>query len=407
MIDWIESFRSALGGYNGTKVAMADWIAGELLRYYRGGLVLDVCSGLGSMSYRFKLANIRVVSGDSQLYPYYACYSVIENSDTRLSADGVEWLCRANQGNFDDFATKTFKGRYLPNFLLRAIDRVRYNIRVAESEGSLQGAARAIALAALGRATQSVKHHSIFSTATPSARVRSEDEFLDLYRKIVANINALVFKAQPCRVYWCDGPGLIASTAKWKTPVDVLYIDPPYVTKRSHPSYWSHYWFIEGLLDDWHEMRDGMRDKDFRNLHDLTNAKEIRSFLVDIVRASKHIPVIAISYDKEGDPPVAEIAELLDDNGWDATILSREHVRRGIECREAVILGISEVRKHETKPREEDIVNGLREQAVQALTTESLSEDDRRHLTNALNLADSGDTEPLVEAVFNLGKERT
>jgi adenine-specific DNA methylase len=148
--DWQTAFRQSLGGYQGTKVLLADWIADEVLPRCGEGYILDVCSGLGSMSYRFKLAERSVCSIDTQLYPYFSCLSVIENGSVRLSKEGIEWLIHANEGRHDDFVEKTFAGKYLPTFILRALDRIRYNIRVADESKCMSQATRAIALASLG-----------------------------------------------------------------------------------------------------------------------------------------------------------------------------------------------------------------------------------------------------------------
>lgn len=403
MNEWVTRFRQSLGGYEGTKVYLADWIAGEILPRCKPGYILDVCSGLGSVSYRMKLENRPVVSIDTQLYPYYSCMAVIENGTVRLAKDAVDWLLTGNANAYDDFHQKTFEGKYLPQFLLKAIDRIRYNIRYADAKEWTSLSTRAIALVALGRAILSAKAHSNFSTSKPATRLRNETEFFDLFRGLVEKINALVFSnGQENRAYFADGPTAVKDTARWKAPVAALYCDPPYVTSRSNPHYWATYWFIEGMVTDWYDVRSGNQSlEEFRVRHDVTTKDEVVRLLEDLVNAAAHIPLIAISYDAIGEPKPDDIADILQETGRNTSIVSRAHVRHKIPSGEVLIVGMGKAtRPVEPTPEPQP---SLAKRVIQTLQERELEESIERELKNALSLYEQGDTEALEEAAKHAG----
>lgn len=398
---WDSSYRQALGGYAGTKVRLADWIASEVLPKAPPGYVLDVFSGMSSVAYRFKLLGRPVACVDSQLYPVTVAQAVIANNGVMLSKEAVDFLTTANPDSHDDFCEKSFKNKYLPRFVMRCIDKVRHNLQEANKKGWASRHSKAIALAALCRTTLSVKAFARFSTKTVTSAVSTEKAFMNRFRDIVGYINSLVFSNRHTnKVCWDDGPDFILATSRWKRkPVAIVYMDPPYATAKSNPMYWSHYWFTEGIISNWEPVRNGSMSVDeFRRLRDITTAQDIADVIIDCIDAAAHVPVLALSYAGNGKPTPNTIRDVMKDRGRRVSLVSREHKRMKTDAIEVLIVGTLPHAKKSRVPK-----RNLRMEAAMILRQRDDPADFVEKVMNGVKLFERGDEQALRAVAGKIG----
>lgn len=401
MIEWITKYRQALGGYEGTKVYLADWIAREMLPRTGRGYILDVCCGLGSVGYRMKRAGRPVAAIDSAMYPFQAAIAVIANNRVRLAKEAVDYLVKRDPKHQDNFAEKNFPGRYLPAYILRGIDTIRWNLHLANQAGWTTKTSRAIALVGLARAIQSAKAHGKFSTRTPASRLHNTGEFMDLFRTLVERINGIVFdNGRKNLAFWGDGPTLVKDTKRWqRLPIAAAYMDPPYYTSRSSPAYWSHFWFQDGVIENWSSVREGeMSIEDFRRMRDVSTPGDVHDLIWDFVDYGRHVPVLAVSYAGEGEPRPTDIRAMMEAQGREVSIVTRSHVRRNVDSSEVLVLGC--VAKEVQAEKEKD---DLGDRVREALGETPWPEHTVREVTNALTIFEEGDPGPLKQSCRKVG----
>jgi adenine-specific DNA methylase len=301
--------------YQGSKRKLLGWIW-EQVRDLPFDTVLDAFGGTGAVSYLFKQQGKEVTYNDVLAFNHQIGTALIENDSTRLSDADVGRVIRPNGSpRYDDFIERTFGGIYFTDEENRWLDVAAQNI------GRLRNRhRRAMAYYALYQSCIAKRPYNLFHRKNLYMRTADvgrsfgnkttwDRSFEDHFRQHVAAANAAVIDTgRRCRALNLDAgevPG----------ELDLVYIDPPYVSARNvGVDYYGFYHFLEGLTDyeGWPERID--YDSKHRRLQPVPNPwtraeANIEAFRQVFCRYADSI--LVVSYRSDGCPSTEQLAELL------------------------------------------------------------------------------------------------
>jgi len=247
----LESPRFPSTRYQGSKRKLADWIWSNV-EHLAFDSVLDLFGGTGSVSHRFKAAGKRVIYNDHLCFNWNIGLALIQNSNIRLTTGDLELVTAEHPGvHYPDFIRRTFRGIYFTDDENDWLDRVVYNIDHLLSDPTRQALARF----ALYQSCIAKRPYNLFHRANlymRQANVRRsfgnkttwDTPFEEHFRLFAAEANAAVFDNGQANLALC-GDALHAPA-----DVDLVYIDPPYISKQGvGVDYHGFYHFLEGLTD--------------------------------------------------------------------------------------------------------------------------------------------------------------
>ncbi len=230
--------------YMGSKYRLLHWIH-SVLSELEFGSALDAFSGSGCVAYLLKSMGKRVVAADFLEFSHLISCATIENSRETLSEGDLSFLLADNPRR-EHFIERTFEGIFFTPQDLRFLDNVWANLSGLESEHR-----RALAISALVRSCVKRQPRGVFSVAGDpekykdgrrDLRLSLEEHFLEsaaAYNETVFD-NGLDHGALRGDVFEIE-PG----------PVDLVYMDPPYVPRSDDNCYIKRYHFLEGLASYW------------------------------------------------------------------------------------------------------------------------------------------------------------
>jgi len=257
--------------------------------------VLDAFSGGANVAYFYKRKGLRVVANDKLLYPHTIARALVENSSTTLSDEEIEGLF-ADAPDAGDFCARTFHGYYFTKPILAFLDRAWANAQ------RLKGYKRDLALAALGWTAVNKAKFGEFSRSKKGLRgpVQGADparqtsltniplsDFTHRYRLNLARINRLVFdNGQENKATRSE-----AVEAVKKTDCDLVYADPPYITRFGNNDYERNLHFVEGLMTMWEgkTLNDNTR-RDYASSTKYSR-ESIEALIADVIKgaAGRHL----------------------------------------------------------------------------------------------------------------------
>lgn len=228
--------------YMGSKQRLLPWLL-EVLAELEFESALDAFSGSGAVSYLLKAMGKRVVAADFLNFCHTLTAATVENSTTRLSAADVKQVTRRNRGG-PTFIADTFDGIFYTRDDLAFLDRVCGNL------GKLSPEKQALVRAALIRSCAKRQPRGVFTVADPSRYLDGRrDLTLSLAEHFVEQVeayNAAVFdNGHANRSLRADALQVDAG------PVELVYLDPPYVPRSDDNCYVKRYHFLEGLSCYW------------------------------------------------------------------------------------------------------------------------------------------------------------
>lgn len=232
--------------YMGSKQRLLPWIH-EVLADLEFESALDAFSGSGAVSYLLKCMGKRVVSADFLNFCHTLTRATVANASERLSKADVTRLTRA-RARAPTFIADTFAGIFYTREDLAFLDRVSANVEALASPDK-----QALARAALIRSCAKRQPRGVFTVADPS---RYQDGRRDLslslaehFREQVEAYNAAVFDNGHVNA------SLRADALEVDAgPVDLVYLDPPYVPRSDDNCYVKRYHFLEGLSCYWRDL---------------------------------------------------------------------------------------------------------------------------------------------------------
>ena len=232
--------------YMGSKRRLLPWIA-SVLKGLDFDSALDAFSGSGAVAYLLKCMGKRVVANDFLSFCHHIGLATVENPGERLSDSQLECLL-APSAKSDDFVRRTFEGIFFTSDDLDFLDSASANLRELDSPY-----ARSLALAALARACVKRQPRGVFTVAGDPDRYKDGRRDLRLPLKTLFEESAAAYgeavfdNGHANRALRGDAleiqPG----------PVDLVYLDPPYVPRADDNCYIKRYHFLEGLASYWRD----------------------------------------------------------------------------------------------------------------------------------------------------------
>jgi len=230
--------------YMGSKFRLLPWMH-SVFSTLDFSSALDAFSGSGCVSYLLKCMGKRVVANDFLNFAFQIATATIANSRHRLGQRHLDLLSEDNSAR-DDFIERTFSGIFYTPADLRFLDNTWANIDRLPTRYH-----RAVAIAALVRSCVKRQPRGVFTVAGDPDHYKDGRRDLKLtlaehFAESVRLYNDVVFdsgrenEALRCDVFQIDA-----------APVDLVYMDPPYVPRADDNCYIKRYHFLEGLASYW------------------------------------------------------------------------------------------------------------------------------------------------------------
>ncbi len=266
---------------------------------------MDAFSGSGCVGYAIKALGKRVVANDFHQFAFHFAKATIENNRTTLSSNDLIRLLRPNR-KAGAFVQKTFAGLYFDTADCEFIDNTYANIQAFGSELK-----RSIALASLCRACMKKRPRGIFTFIGDKGRDGRRDLKISMRQQFIEAVqlfNRAVFSnKQQNRATCLD---VFETSTKG---IDLVYLDPPYISPHSDCDYTRRYHFIEGLCSYW----DGMDLQEHtltKKIHSYPTAFKNRQTALDaFARLFDHFRncILVVSYGSNGIPSRHDMVNLI------------------------------------------------------------------------------------------------
>ncbi|RME51320.1 MAG: DNA methyltransferase [Deltaproteobacteria bacterium] len=302
--------------YQGSKAKLVDWIW-ERISDLDFVTALDAFGGTGSIAYRLKQAGKEVTYNDLLRFNHYIGRALIENRETRLSSEEVDWLLQRDpQIEYPRFVETTFADIYFTDEENAWIDQTITNIRRLTDPYKY-----ALAFFALSQACIIKRPYNLFHRKNLYMRLADVERsfgnkatwnrpFEAWFRIFAEEANRAVFdNGRTNRSFNLDAldvPG----------EYDLVYIDTPYISRGGRSiDYRRFYHFLEGLTmyDEWEEHID--RHSKHLPLKPLktawTDKRRIHAAF-DRLFERYQKSILVVSYRGDGIPSETELVSLLE-----------------------------------------------------------------------------------------------
>jgi len=301
--------------YQGSKTKLADWIWGQIADL-EFDTCLDAFGGTGVMAYRFKQAGKAVAYNDLLHFNTLFGQALIENQNTRLTPEDVEWLLQSHDGvDYPSFVQDTFASIYFTDEEDAWIDRVITNIHNLRDSYKAALAFFALAQACIIKRPYNLFHRKNLYVRQADVersfgnKTTWDTPFETWFYRFVEEANRAVFdngrENHAFNGDACEVPG----------DYDLVYADPPYISHQGvGVDYRDFYHFLEGLTqyDNWETLVD-YRSK-HRRLKPQPNPWTDKGQIYgafDRFFARYQDCILVISYRSDGIPSILELTELL------------------------------------------------------------------------------------------------
>ena len=301
--------------YQGSKAKLVERIW-EQLTGLEFTTCLDAFGGTGAVAYRLKQAGKLVTYNDLLRFNYYIGLTLVENNHVRLEPEEVDWLLQRHPDiAYPSFVRDTFADIYFTDNENAWIDQTVTNIRQLFDPYKY-----ALAWFALCQACIIKRPYNLFHRKNLYIRFAEVERsfgnkttwdrpFDEWFRIFVQEANQAIFdNGQGNRALNLDAAGVPGK-------YDLVYIDPPYISRRGVAvDYLDFYHFLEGLTmyDEWHEYID-YRSKHRRlrpRSSEWTNKNQIHAAFDHLFRRYQD-SIIVISYRSDGIPSESKLVSLL------------------------------------------------------------------------------------------------
>jgi len=311
---WLDQVRRfPTTRYQGSKRKLLPWLL-TCLEPLPFDSALDVFSGTAAVAYGLKALGKAVVARDLLASNRVVAEALVVNDRETLDPElAAELVTREPGRTYGTFVADTFGGVYYPDRENREIDVISGNLAAMP-----EGGARAVATWAFFQALLVKRPFNLFHRRNLSLRTADversfgnkrtwERPFAELLARFAVQGSAAVFRGiRPCAAQ--EGDVLAA-----EGPVDLVYLDPPYVPQRgAGADYLRYYHFLEGLCapDRWPQRVD----RASRNLRfgdppsPWADRRQVRGLLQ---RVYDRFPgaILALSYRSDGVPSPAVIEQ--------------------------------------------------------------------------------------------------
>jgi DNA adenine methylase/adenine-specific DNA-methyltransferase len=304
----------------GSKKRLLPWIH-QVLDGLDFESALDPFSGTGCVAYLMKSMGRRVHASDFLNFTSVIARATVENSATHLDGRAIRRLIDPTP-SADDFISRTFNGVFYTPADLAFLDRVSRNIRQLESPHE-----QAMALAALFRSCLKRQPRGVFTVSgnlshyddgRRDLRLSIEEHFLEQ----IEVFNAAVFdngrRNQAARADVFEGTG---------RPVDLVYLDPPYVPRSDDNCYVKRYHFLEGLSCYWQGLPivETTKVKKIAKRHTPFSYRRTAVEAFDRMFRQFSKSTIVLSYSSNGFPDLDQLIRLMRQHKAKVSVFERPH----------------------------------------------------------------------------------
>lgn len=266
--------------------------------------VLDLFSGTGCVSYMFKKYGKEVISNDFLTFCYHFSKATIENNTEILNPSDINLLLSPNK-SAGTFISDTFKNLYFNDKENQFLDSLSANIDLLKCEYK-----KSIALAAISRACLKKRPRGLFTFIGNQGDDGRKDFRITLQEHFINNI-AIFNKSIFDNNY--NNKSYNADSLFLYVNVDLIYIDPPYITPYSDNDYTRRYHFIEGFCKKWKglNIQWNTKTKKFKQCKTLFSSKNKIYDAFETIFYRYQDKIIVLSYSSNSIPTKEEIITLL------------------------------------------------------------------------------------------------
>ncbi len=301
--------------YQGSKAKLTDWIW-ENLAGIDFASCIDAFGGTGAVAYRLKQTGKAVTYNDVLRFNYLFGLAVIENSQTTLNPDEIDWLLTAHDGiAYPRLVQETFADIYFTDEENAWIDRTTTNIYQLTDPCKF-----ALAFFALCQACIIKRPYNLFHRKNLYIRLADVERtfgnkttwdtpFEEWFRLFAAEANrAVLDNGRANRALNVDAV-LIEGN------YDLAYIDPPYISAQGvGVDYLEFYHFLEGLAmySHWPEHIDfRTKHRRLKRRYSRWTDKQQIAYAFEQVFQHFRDSIIVVSYRSDGIPSEADLIALL------------------------------------------------------------------------------------------------
>jgi len=278
--------------------------------------VLDVFGGSATFSYKAKLEGKRVVYNDIFKFNHIIGKALIQNNSTKLTGEDIEFLVTFHADIEYKYHVKdNYHDIYFLDQENEMIDVIVQNI--IHLKGHYK---QAMAYYALFQTTLIKRPFNTFHRKNLNLRTRDvkrnfgnkvtwEKDLVETFKQFCADINSYTFSNKK------NNKSVNFSALSCNEEADLVYIDPPYVSKNgSHVDYHSRYHFLEALAN-YHDFTQHIclnRNNKEVMINKSVEFESKKTILEDIDKLiSKHKDkVIVFSYRNNGSPSPEELKNI-------------------------------------------------------------------------------------------------
>lgn len=306
--------------YMGNKYRLLPWISDVLLEYNFES-VLDAFAGSGCVSYLLKTMGKRVISNDFLNFCATLSKAIIENEASRICDTTLEKLLEYRPTH-KHFIEKTFSGVFFTPKDLRFLDLVSWNIR-----SLLDPYQQALATAALIRSCLKRQPRGVFTVAGDPERYKDgrRDLKLTLKEHFIEQVkvynNSVFSNGKQNRSVRDDVFNLNGG------PIDLVYMDPPYVPRSDDNCYVKRYHFLEGLSCYWQgvEIMENTRVKKIKKKYTPFSYRQEAEVAFDRMFRKFSSSTLVLSYSSNGFPDLDILVFLMRRYKKKVKVHSRAH----------------------------------------------------------------------------------
>lgn len=297
--------------YQGSKAKLVRWIW-EHMQRLSFDTVLDIFGGTGVVGYWLKQKGKQVTYNDILRFNHLVGLALIENNTTHLTDENVEGLLSHQPGQkYRTFIADTFKDIYYTEEENRWLDLVVQNIATLSDPYK-----RVLAHYALSQACLVKRPFNLFHRKNLYLRFADVERsfgnkttwdtpFEVHFKSFVSEVNGLVVDNGR------DNLALNEDVWDVEGDYDLVYIDPPYISRRGVGVDYHHFYhFLEGLTryEEWPTLVD--YDSKHRRLKLVYNpwvdTAAIHGAFVRLLDRFRDA-ILVISYRADGIPSIADL----------------------------------------------------------------------------------------------------
>ncbi len=314
--------------FQGSKLKIVNWIW-QAIKKLDFETALDAFGGTGCVGYLLKSKGKQVAYNDILKFNWYIGSALIENDETRLPKDDVDFLLQEHSHvQYPTLIYDTFKDIYFTDEENRWIDVVSTNISKMTDFHK-----KAIAYFAFFQACIIKRPYNLFHRKNLYIRcsdvernfgnkVTWDTSFEVHFRKFVNEANQAVF---------CNGKrntSLNRDVFDIDGSYDLVYIDTPYISQKgTGVDYLSFYHFLEGLVNysTWKKNIDyKTKNKKLKSDKSVWTDKNNIYSAFDKLFEKFRDSIIVVSYRADGIPTIKEIIDILKKYKTNVTEIGRK-----------------------------------------------------------------------------------